>query len=42
MKTTNGKQERIRVGTIVDEYGEILNEIYEGDKIVRPNQDEYK
>ena len=42
MKTSNEKQERVRVGTVVSEYGEILNEIYEGDKIVRPEQDEYK
>ena len=42
MKTSNEKQKRVRVGTVVSEYGEILNEIYEGDKIVRPEQDEYK
>lgn len=40
MKDT--KQEKIRVGTVVGEYGEILNEIYEGDRIVRQEQDEYK
>lgn len=28
-------KEKIRVGTVVSEYGEILSEIYEGDKIVR-------
>ena len=28
MKTSNEKQERVRVGTVVSEYGEILNEIY--------------
>lgn len=35
-------KEKIRVGTVIDEYGEIINEIYEGDKIVRQEQDEYK
>lgn len=42
MKTTNANQEKVRVGTVVGEYGEILTEIYEGDKIVRQKQDEYK
>ena len=42
MKTSNAKQEKVRVGTVIGEYGEILNEIYEGDKIVRQEQDEYK
>ena len=35
--------EKIRVGSVVDEEtGEIISEIYEGDKIVRQQQDEYK
>ena len=42
MKTTNANIEKIRVGTVIGEYGEILNEIYEGDKIVRQEQNEYK
>jgi DNA-binding MarR family transcriptional regulator len=42
MKTSNENIEKIRVGYVVGEYGEILNEIYEGDKIVRQEQDEYK
>lgn len=41
MKDTKEK-ERVLVGTVVDEYGVILNHIYEGDKIVTPAQDEYK
>ena len=35
-------KEKIRVGTVVSEYGEILSEIYEGDKIVRQQQNDYK
>jgi len=42
MNTTNANKEKVRVGTVVGEYGEILGEIYEGDKIVRKEQDEYK
>lgn len=42
MKGSNKQEERIKVGTIVDEYGVVLDSIYEGDKIVRPKQDEYK
>ena len=42
MKTTNANIEKIRVGTVIGEYGEILNEIYEGDKIVRQEQNDYK
>lgn len=38
----NRTDERVKVGTVVDEYGVILNEIYEGDKIVTPKQNEYK
>ena len=34
-------EERIKVGTIVDEDGVILGGIYEGDKIVTPKQQEY-
>ena len=40
-KKTNN-EERVKVGTIVDEDGVILGGIYEGDKIVRQQQDEYK
>lgn len=42
MKTSNAKNEKVRVGTVIGEYGEILNEIYAGDKIIRQEQDEYK
>ena len=42
MKDKKKTTEKVRVGTVVGEYGEILNEIYEGDKIVRQEQDEYK
>ena len=38
----NHKQDKVRVGAVINEYGEILNEIYEGDKIVRQEQNEYK
>lgn len=41
MKNTY-EEERIKVGTVVDNDGVILNNIYEGDKIVTPKQDEYK
>ena len=40
MKDKKKTTEKVRVGTVVGEYGEILNEIYEGDKIVRQEQDE--
>ena len=39
-KKTNN-EERVKVGTIVDEDGVILGGIYEGDKIVTPKQQEY-
>ena len=39
---SNKKEKLVKVGTVVDEYGVILDAIYEGDKIVRSKQDEYK
>lgn len=43
MKDTNIKEtERVQVGYAVSVDGEIMHEIYEGDKIIRPKQDEYK
>ena len=42
MNTANENKEKVRIGTVIDEYGEILNEIYEGDKIIRQEQDKYK
>lgn len=41
LKKTN-KTERSKVGTIVDNDGVILGELYEGDKIVTESQNEYK
>lgn len=38
----NKPNERVKVGTVIDEYGVIMGEVYEGDKIVTPNQDDYK
>lgn len=40
MNNTNNN--RNKVGYVIDDFGVILNEIYEGDKIVTPKQDEYK
>ena len=40
-KKTNN-EERIKVGTIVDEDGVILGGIYKGDKIVTPKHQEYQ
>ena len=40
-KKTN-KEERVKVGIVVDDQtGVILNNIYEGDKIITPKQQEY-
>lgn len=38
----NKPNEREKIGTIVDTDGVIMGELYEGDKIVTKNQDEYK
>ena len=38
----NKTNERVKVGTVIDEYGVILQDIYEGDKIVTEKQSEYK
>jgi hypothetical protein len=37
----NNTKQRNKIGSLVDDYGEILTEIYEGDKIVRESQSEY-
>ena len=38
----NKPNDRVKVGTVIDEDGLIMGEIYEGDKIVTKNQDDYK
>ena len=38
----NKPNDRVKVGTVIDEDGVIMGEIYEGDKIVTKNQDDYK
>ena len=38
----NNSKQKIRVGSVVDEDGVILTELYQGDKIVRESQSEYK
>lgn len=42
MKDTNEPLQKVKIGTVIDEFGEIVTEIYEGDKIFRKQQDEYK
>jgi hypothetical protein len=38
----NNSKQKIKVGTFVDNDGVILTELYQGDKIVRESQSEYR
>ena len=38
----NNSNQKVKVGSVVDEDGVILTELYQGDKIVRETQSEYK
>jgi len=38
----NNSNQKVKIGSIVDEDGVILTDLYQGDKVVRESQSEYK